>query len=518
MTAGRTRRGRAPGTDPVRDRVVVVVVALVIEMLVTRRTPGFTTDSESYLDVARSLAAGHGLVQHVVDFWRPRLPEPLGLWPPLYPLTIATLTRLGATLEGAARAVSAIAYPVFGLVFLALAGEVFGAGWAALVVTLLAISTLATAFAAGMAWSEMLFLALTTAALLELVAMTGATRMSRDGPHPRIVLAAALLAGLAAVTRYIGIVLLPIGLVWLIAHRVPPRAWGAWLGLAVTPPLLWALHNFAAFGTVLGPGLPRAHAPALAILAQLLPALRWGFVPWPLEAYGVASLLFVVALLALALFALVIGGPRTLVAVYVVSYLVLLLVLRAGLTFNVIGYRYLTPVLPFLWLAAASGLVWLGERMRFAGTVARAAGVVLLVLSAFALARFVVRLPSPSPEAERRRAEMAELRALLMGSSGPVLGDAGHLVASATGRDAVEIPAAPFAARVFTADDERRWRAAGVSEVVFRAPRAAHDPEHAREDLTARYGPYLASRVAPGSRERWPVADSGATFVRFELH
>jgi hypothetical protein len=497
---------------------VVVVAALVVGGLTGGRTPGFTTDSESYLDVARSLVAGQGLVQHVADFWRPALPDPLGLWPPLYPMVVAGLARLGAPIEGAARFVSGISFPLFAVVFLALAGELLGAGAAALAVTLIAISTLAVAFAAGMAWSEMLYLTLATGALLQLTRMAEATRLSRDGPAPRLVLLAGALAGLAALTRYIGIVLLPVGLVWLALTHVPPRARLLWLLAAALPPLLWFAHNLAHFHALTGPGLPPAHATVFAILGQLGPALRWGFVPWPVETSGVASVLFVTLLLALGAFAWATGGPRALVAAYAGLYILLLLVLRASLTFNVIGYRYLTPVMPFLWLSAATGLAWLGERMRFAGSTARALAIGMLALSAIALVRFVVRLPSPAPELVTRRAELTELRALLHGSSGAVLADAGHLVRSATGRDAVQVPPTAFSPRPFTAEDEIRWRAGGVTQAVFRAESWRGDDRDAvRATLTARFGPYLASRLAPGGRERWAVADSGARFVRFEL-
>lgn len=518
MTAGRARRGRPPGSDPLRDRVVVALAALVIGAVVGSRTPGFTTDSESYLDVARSLVMGQGLVQHVVDFWRPGLPDPLGLWPPLYPLLVAGLARLGAPLEGAARFVSGVSFPVFALVFLALAGELLGAGTAALAVTLIAIATLAVAFAAGMAWSEMLYLALATGALLQLARMEAATRASRDGPSPRLVLLAGALAGLTAVTRYIGVVLLPVGFAWLVFMRVPSRARVLWLAAAALPPALWFAHNLVHFHALTGPGLPPAHGPAFTIVGQLLPALRWGFVPWPLEASGFASGVFVIVLFALGAFAWATGGARALVAAYAGLYLVVLLGLRASLTFNVIGYRYLTPVMPLLWLAAATGLAWLAERMRFAGTAARVVAVSMLALSAVALVRFVVRLPDPAPESVTRRAELAELRTLLDGTTGAVLGDAGHRVRSATGRDAVEIPSAPFAARVFTAEDEARWRAAGVTQAVFRAAswRGA-DAAAVRAALTGRFGPHLAARLAPGSPRRWALADSGVTFVRFDL-
>jgi hypothetical protein len=228
--------------------------------------------------------------------------------------------------------------------------------------------------------------------------------------------------------------------------------------------------------------------------------------------------LFVAGLLALGLFAWATGGPRALIAGYAATYLLALVTLRASLTFNGIGYRYLTPVMPFLWLAAAAGLAWLAERMRFAAPAARALAVVTLVLCAVAVARFGIRLPHPAPELVTRNAEIAELQRLLALTDGPVMSDAGHLVRSATGRDAIEIPPAPFAPRFFTGDDATRWRAAGARQAVFRAESwRGDDARVVRTRLAARFGPWLAGHLAPGDPERWPVADSGATFVRFAI-
>jgi Dolichyl-phosphate-mannose-protein mannosyltransferase len=516
--AARTHRPRSNPVASPRDRVTVVVAALLLGLLVGSRVPGFTTDSESYLDVARSLLAGQGLVQHVADFWRPGVPDPLGLWPPLYPLVTAGLARLGAPLEVAARLVSALSFPVFALLFLSLATELLGAGVPALAITLVALSTLAVAFAASMAWSEMLYLALSTGALLGLVRVAAPVRGWREATPLRLAVLAGALAGLAALTRYIGVILIPVGLVWLLLTRVPTRTLVTWLACAALPPLAWTAHNLARFGNVLGPGLPQSHASVAGVAAQLLPALRWGFVPWPVEVSGPASALFVTGLVALGAFAWVIGGPRALVAGYVAAYIMMLVTLRANLTFNGIGYRYLTPVMPFLWLGAAAGLSWLAERMRFADSVARVITLATLVLCGVAVTRFMIRLPHPAPAMVTRRVELAELKQLILPAGGPVLGDAGHLVRSATGQDAIEIPPAPFAPRFFTELDETRWRAAGARQAVFRSESwNGEDRDVVRTRLEARFGPYLAHRLAPGNAERWPVADSGATFVRFTL-
>src|SRR5262249_53759309 len=153
---GRSAPGRgAPGIE----RAIVIAAALVLVGLFRPRTAAFTTDSDAYLDVARNLLDGAGLVQRVVDFWRPTAPDPLGLWPPLYPLATAGLAGWGASVESAARLVSALAFLAFAPAFHGLARRALGPA-AALVVTALVLCTVGIPRAAAMAWSEMLFLAL----------------------------------------------------------------------------------------------------------------------------------------------------------------------------------------------------------------------------------------------------------------------------------------------------------------------------------------------------------------------
>ena len=524
MTAARAHRvspARRRGALA-RDRVIVLVTTFTLLLTLGPHLPRFTTDSESYLDVARSVFEGHGLSQQVVDFWRPALPDPLGLWPPLYPVVVATLARLGVPLERAATLVSQLAYPAFGLLFHALALLLLPAT-GALVVTLLACGTLAVAFASGMAWSEMLYLALSAGALLMLVRLLEhGVALSRESRVVRAAVLAGSLAGLAALTRYIGIVLLPLGLVALTLGRVRTRVLVAWALPALLLPGLWCTRNLLRFGSPLGPGLPHAHGTVTAIAGQFVPALRWGFVPWPLELSGAVSAIVVLVMTALALFALMLGVRRALIAGYVALYVLVLFTLRASLSFNVIGYRYLTPVHPFLWLAAAVSLAWFAERLRFAATLARGSAIALLLLTAVAAGRFVVRLPSPAPEWRERQNELSELRALLAEGGGPVLSDAGHRVRTATGRQAVQVPESGFALRPFSADDEARWREAGVRLAVFRrlpgdSLAAASDSVEQVAALEPRFGRYLAERLASARPHAWPVAARSERFVLYRI-
>lgn len=81
------------------------------------RVRTFTADSMNYVDVARSVVAGDGLVQSTGGFNQPfylsgdlDLPSAFTAQPPGYPLAIATLTALGVDAADAALVVSVAAY------------------------------------------------------------------------------------------------------------------------------------------------------------------------------------------------------------------------------------------------------------------------------------------------------------------------------------------------------------------------------------------------------------------------
>ena len=81
------------------------------------RVRTFSADSMNYVDVARRVAAGDGLVQSTGGFNQPfylssdlDLPAAFTAQPPGYPLAIAFLSRLGIEAADAALVVSALAY------------------------------------------------------------------------------------------------------------------------------------------------------------------------------------------------------------------------------------------------------------------------------------------------------------------------------------------------------------------------------------------------------------------------
>lgn len=498
---------------------MVAIGAALVALLAAPRAEHFTTDSESYLDVARTLLAGGGLAQQVVDFWRPAVPEPLGLWPPLYPLLIAGLARLGLPVEGAAITVSVLAWLAFALLFHALAHRTV-APVPARAATALVLLTTPLAFASGAAWSEMTFLALAAGAWLALGdALEPAAHRGDERRRSASATRAAVLIGLAALTRYVGWTLAPLALGALVAARLPRPTLATFAVISFGMPGLWLVRNVAVFGGPAGPGLPPATDGLGALLGQLGGALRWSLVPWPAHLHGTLSALLLIVLFALVVFALLIGRRQALVSALALAWLASIVMLRSMVSVNPIGVRYALPALPFVWLAGVAAAAWVADRVRFTSAIAGGLMVVALAFAAGGFVRAVIVSPAPAEATLRRAERHAELRTLAAGLA-PVLSDDGHAVRSATGGAAVQLPAATFRMRVFEAADLERWRAAGVTDGVFAADAwtdTTGGRDGARARVEARHGAWLASRLLPGSRARWTVADSTPHFVRFVL-
>jgi hypothetical protein len=489
-------RGRVSGNDatppeprPI-DTIVMALAAAAVVVWVSSHVSGFTTDSDAYLDVAANLRAGRGLVQTVVDFWRPASPDPLGMWPPLYPALVAAVAAFGVPIEASALAVTAVSFVAFGALFHRLAARLLDRPLA-LGATAIALTTLGVAVCSAFAWSEATYLALLAAGLVGIARLDGAEHPSR-----RAALAAGACFGAAALTRYAG---MPVALaaVVLVAFGRPTRRGTLAFALgALVLPAAWVARDLALFGRPFGPALPAGSANLIERAVELAKALRWEILPAPLDAIApVASVLL--AILGVGLVrALVRGGTARAVAVVAALSLAVVAVATATSAINAPGGRYVAPALPFLGLAGFAGLWPARLRRGFGRTLAALALVALAALSARELASWGRARPVRAVASLERRNDRAALRALVPPGAGPVISDAGHALRLASGRPAVQIPPAAYRPRPFGATDLARWQERGsMLGVVVRG---------GENDSTLR---------ALGAR-----ADSGAgRFVRFVL-
>jgi hypothetical protein len=237
----------------IRDkRLLLLLPALIGVVLILLSTGrygiGVSPDSVGYVAVARSLAAGKGAVLYDGS--------PLVDQPPLYPAMLAVI-RVIFRIDPLAGSRFANAI-LFGLM-------VYLAGWVAMrqrpsSLFYAACAALATLFSrvlftiGVMAWTEMLF------AVLTLLFLVAAGKYRRSGDRSAVVWMG-VLAGLACLTRYVGITLiLSAFLVILLTRTNRPRSrWthaALFMLIAVLPFALWIVRNRVVSGTPLGERAP----------------------------------------------------------------------------------------------------------------------------------------------------------------------------------------------------------------------------------------------------------------------
>lgn len=222
------------------------VAAGLILVCTHRFGPGLSSDSANYISAARSLLAGNGLL--MLDGTR------YAAWPPLYPTLLAALKLCGLDYVLTARCVSAAS---FGLVVFLCGLWILRSTKSLLWATLCSVCILVSKPLFGMscwAWSDPLFILLVTLFFFVL-------RWLLSRPTVRLALLLTLVTATACLTRYVGVVLIPVGIFLLLvgeAQTLRKRmVFAACLAAASLLPLaLWLLRNQLVTGTLVGRRLP----------------------------------------------------------------------------------------------------------------------------------------------------------------------------------------------------------------------------------------------------------------------
>ena len=255
--------------------LAVVILALAGAGLVLLSTARYGIGSDSwdsviFLDVARNLVSGKGFVFHDGS--------PLVLWPPLYSMLLA-LIGFATRLEPAvfAHLVNAV---LFALV-ICLSARLFQTGsrqttiYSVLGVCAVLLSIPLSGVYA-MAWSECLFIPLV------LLYLVFAQRYWDSGGMLSLAVMT-ISTALACLTRYIGVVLVPAGVLTIIlATRVSfkTRFTHAFAFAVLSPvPLgLWLVRNYRLTGTLFGPKPPSTFTLVDNVIHSARTMLLW-YVP-----------------------------------------------------------------------------------------------------------------------------------------------------------------------------------------------------------------------------------------------
>jgi hypothetical protein len=379
-------RSRLPRGDALRHALLLLPAAAGVGLL-SWSTPngvGLALDSFHYISAARNLIAGYGLGRLTCYGFKP-----LTMWPPLYPIVLATFRIGGYDAIRAARAISALGFgatvALAGVLVLAMRGR-----------TLFALMTSGLVLMSGpmlrtfsWAMSEALFMPLCLAALLIL-------GKSLETGNRRAILTASLVAGCAMITRYVGVslfiaatILILLNVTWSSRRRaenllllVPGGA----------PVILWLVRNRLVAGSATNRVLEFTLSTPLAIRPIISSMVDW-FIPRELP-LPFGTLLFVclwILLLTLTVRAVFMGvregyskgGVYTVVLLFILAYpavfvLTVFFVLPSVVTLE---ERFLAPLLVGL-LILAGGVASHGwDRLGSSGKAVIVAVAAALLLS-----------------------------------------------------------------------------------------------------------------------------------------
>jgi hypothetical protein len=244
------------------------VFAAIVTLYATKQGVGLAFDSINYLTAAHNLASGHGL--------RTGTLEPFTIAPPGLSALLAPAVWAGWDEESAARFAGIACYAAtVPLAFVlarrhlrSVAASVFVAAATALSSSLLFVMTLAL--------TEPMFVVIALAFIL--VAERNWHTWTAKG-----LLAMIVLTWLAFAFRYLGLFLIPSGIICILASTRINRARavfgaGVFLAGSLLFPLLWMARNHAADGTLMGPR-PGSLETVAGVRTQLFDVLQsW---VWP---------------------------------------------------------------------------------------------------------------------------------------------------------------------------------------------------------------------------------------------
>ncbi len=219
----------------------------------------FSPDSMNYVDVARNLSSGEGLVQSTLGFNQPflfgpdsKIPTPFTSQPPLYPILIAAVSRLGIEQAHSALLISGIAYGLLLLIAYHIVRRLYDGEAAVLAVGFLLVYPHLRSVA-RFAWTETIGMSFVLLCLYLLLEIKNHMRSQKLGMLWSALIG--LSAGLAFITRYALFPIFPIGaIVVLLTPREKKSGLANLLMCLVgftVPAFPVILHTYLASGTLL---------------------------------------------------------------------------------------------------------------------------------------------------------------------------------------------------------------------------------------------------------------------------
>jgi 4-amino-4-deoxy-L-arabinose transferase-like glycosyltransferase len=271
--------------------IAVFLVAMAIIIYATPFGLGLGFDSVAYISAARNLKSGVGLGRITcVGF------KPMTLWPPFYPITLAGLGLLGLDPIRSSRAISVAGYALTIFVAALLIYRISRKILPLVLISVLFLSSASIVNTFSWAMSEALYIPISLVSLYLLY------EYMENGRRAYLI-GSAIFIGLAMVTRYVGIALLP---VWLIILAVSENASvrekikNGLIGLVLAgfPLLAWFIRNDIVSNSGTGRKLS-LNIPSLLDLEYFIKQVVSWVIPVEYTRYRIRLIIIAVSFLAL---------------------------------------------------------------------------------------------------------------------------------------------------------------------------------------------------------------------------
>lgn len=362
-------RGKSPGKTYILLAIAGFIGFLLVLCNTSRFGPGITHDSVAYIFTAKSLLAGKGYAYF-------GYPSPFIQWPPLFPTMLAAANAVGIGIPEASRYINAV---TFGLIVFFSGLWLFKRVWNQLFTAAGTAALLLSApliWVSQHLWTEPLF-------ILFLLLFLIVLERYLENQKPAWLVWASVFAALACLDRYMGVMLVFTGCIFLLFQRKKfsgnfrdTLIFGV---ISVFPTVIWIIRNYIVSSTLVGMRTPalvtlkhNLRLAAVTVASWLLPLKNFsGFLqPGLHTALRVFTALAALTLLAGVILTVVPGlwklhapsgisgwvkerrFPLAMLLCFIVIYSIYMIASATRVAFDPIGDRYMIPIyVPVILLA-----------------------------------------------------------------------------------------------------------------------------------------------------------------------
>lgn len=334
------------------------ILALILGFTITQSGVGISPDSIGYISTGENLYHGNGFYtiydnrNNVSnDYENKVMLSPYTAQPPLYPILIAILMHFGIDSEQSAQLIPILsfAFLMFPIFFI---GRILGGNITGYLSCITCLFFTPLLLITSFAWTEMLFILLSALSIFYLI------KYNEEFKNINLYIAG-IFTSFAILTKYIGIILLFIGLVVIIyknKDQIKKIMFNTVIFgfLSSFPISLWFYRNIIITSNFSGADRGKSNETLIIIIEKTTHIL--------LNDFNFIFFLFISILLILLFFysfknkefILKYFKKNYIILSYIFSYIVILLSIKSFWAFDPIDSRLLSPIYPFMIMAVFS--------------------------------------------------------------------------------------------------------------------------------------------------------------------